>query len=732
MTRSRKLETLPPRTVPSTKKPSLQGGYKLVVEWVLEQIRSGDLQIGDTRTFQQVAEAGPFNLSQVRKAFKELSAMGVVSNSRSVGAKVTGVAPSDWKRRGRITVAVLAPPDTRMIGAVLAGVAAALDEPTKTHKLAAPELLTLWPAAAGRSGEIERRRLLSQFDGLIPLPCFSREDRLVLNQFLQGSGLPCAPIESPAQGAGGSPAFTVNAFESGETAARYLLVQLRFFQSIDAVAPPPVYIFSEHPASECLETLLGCEEVLQADPALFWTRSEYLRSPDDIKAKQPWLRNWLGDLEDQTLPHVSGQTAGRFFASGLIHQWIEHIDGGQVVRVAPSSFVAPRCGVICLSGEVGRGAVQAFAHAGFCVGRDVFVIAVDHRGADFGSFLTRVETDYRELGRLAGERLASQIFLRSKPSGTVGHVAPVLRRRRSTSGFLHKLWRSNPGPTVIKSEEAKFEFGNPRFEDVTERKVGFFEGKTPVECWGDPLGRIILQHDKKVIETRLPHLSCERLPYHKEGKERFTFRFLVEAAGRRHVGTMGFDFDLRAGNPQPIVVNPSNEQADSPYDPPDELIEAFFEALPCSVLIRQRNHTLLYANSVYADLWGVAAKPGEMPPQMNQHYQRKEEPGGYDRGGRYKAYIENDELPGAAVPRVVVRFPLLNAFFGKAADASIGFDPSVLRAVKQMLAAVDVQDGAYSGMSVPLKRNQPGRGFVVEEADLQSTLQRAAESSRVD
>lgn len=395
----------------------------------------------------------------------------------------------------------------------------------------------------------------------------------------------------------------------------------------------------------------------------------------------------------------------------------------------PSSYAPPpspcwdvrrkylaRVGWLATSSGLATGVLDALALAGQDVGSYHLVACCNDEHRSYGTFLTRGQIDYQQMGAEA-----LRLLLRLPAGGEQKPAMTRVLRRRSTDVWLHKAWLALPGSAVIrKAETGAVVAFNPVFQAIVNKGTAELLGKTPPEFWGKGFGKEILERDRLVLE-RGPMVTLERYPFHWQDQARMTFRFPLSVHGGipDHVASLSFEMNWH-DDTHPLVYRylcrPQLEGGFS-LEVDDQLLEAYFEQSVLSVSIRDSSSDqfVLFANRVYRDVMAIDHKlPRFFPDKKVREYYS-------DRGSHHPTVEDllsmtlvvrpqDTHYPSRVKPvppRAVHFLRLLNGLMMPVAELSLGY-PAEIR--KKLIAsqAVTKQQGIIGEIALVHDEGTPG------------------------
>lgn len=351
-----------------------------------------------------------------------------------------------------------------------------------------------------------------------------------------------------------------------------------------------------------------------------------------------------------------------------------------------------KVGWLATSSGLATGVLDALALAGQDVGSYHLVACCNDEHRSYGTFLTRGQIDYQQIGAEA-----LRLLLRLPAGGNQKPVMTRVLRRRSTDVWLHKAWLALPGSAVIrKAQTGAVVAFNPVFQAIVNKGTAELLGKTPPEFWGKGFGNEILERDRLVLE-RGPMVTLERYPFHWQDQVRMTFRFPISVHDEKpdHVASLSFEMNWH-DDTHPVVYRylcrPQIEGGFS-LEVDDELLEAYFEQSVLSVSVRNLSSEqfVLFANRVYRDVMAIDHKIPRFCPddRIRKYYS--------DRACRHPAVEDllsmtlvvrphDTHYPSRVQPvppRCVHFLRLLNGLMMPVAELSLGY-PAEIR--KRLMA----------------------------------------------
>jgi DNA-binding LacI/PurR family transcriptional regulator len=668
--------------------------------WLLDWLADRHVEPGTQTSIQELSSQSGFPPSAIRKALKVVERDGYIRGLRGRGILIKKLPDRQVIYEvGLITESC----GQSQTGKFLQGFANRLGERVPNLMVSFRVLLPDGVhQAEGRTGFY----LPQSLRAVVVFPAASAAVQKKIGAAIAKLEIPVIPIESSTFGV---PAIATDAEAAGRLTAAHLVQQLSRFGRPHA----PIYIVSDRALDESESWLRGCKSVFAGYPDLNWSFTRHVRYPTEPRSVDR-IRLWNRNRgAGEYLPRLSGHAAGRMLGALLLE---EH---GLLDKPAGQ----PEFAVVCTSHRVTQGLLSSFCRFGICVPQAALIACLEQGPLTSWDWqITRIESDWEGLGREAAGSLLKRAFPPSVGDRDPQLVAPSILKRRSTHSWIHTLWRSMPGSAAIKKTSGRLAYGNPMLEEVVGSPLHQIHDRLPSEYWGSAIGGPIEQYDRQVIESMQSYVSTEWLPVHGRHaqKRRFNLRFPMEVHGEKYIGTLGLDYREVNGKYEREFVHPSFEHDNTISDPPDDVMEAFFEQLPASVSIGYPDPSRNGHSSAHRAIWLYANSTFRASGENVDVTGRLI---GSDLGALYMNETATQLLSltltehPTAVSRDFrsIRFYLVDDFLMIAAKVVIGFHKNILDWIREMVTdgdapyqvapeALSVSEEPYVGWTIRQSR----------------------------
>lgn len=647
----------------------------VVVEWIRRQVAEGALAPGSITSLERIETATHYKPHAIRRAVALLKQEGLLKAQPGLGIQILAADTAASLSAGQSKIALVIPGKQDHLF---------FSRFKKPIEIWAAKREWSIDTISSTSLNPDRLQSLSGMYGHIVVwtPALSADvvrslAKLPLSTIMVGPG---------------DDHVTWDRVALGSKAARHLLEMIEYF---DHASPHEIFLLAEEDSIGLLAFRSGIESELKQHRIPINILCPKV-IPDFARAKE-------------YAPVVVPRNAGRLVGSRLMIELLGPLHALPKRQLAGDGpLFGKRLGIITISWEFTRGVLESLQQYGLGIPQSAFLCAIDESGAPPGSFTTSVQPDPFELGKLVCDRLDSP---ENSQIRDCHHV--TLRRRRSTDCWLHKLWRGFCGNAVTKNSDLRLQSANPAFEHFAQSAIGSLIGLRPTEYWPEEIGRQIQSFDVAVLEGNQCLLTTESFrPIPASSRRTFTFRFPFHVRQASFVGSLGFQI----GREDKVQIPPNWSNGEESTDPDDVGLEAFFENLPCSVLIQDPSTLItLYANRAFRSLWPNApfqdfigrseAEYMQGDPTFVDTYN----PDDVRKRLHEKVLAEgpvslkslgapNPPMGANGRQRGVLYFYLFDSFFKPVAIASIGWDYGLVeRIVKEetAFASVSINDRGF-------------------------------------
>jgi PAS domain-containing protein len=196
--------------------------------------------------------------------------------------------------------------------------------------------------------------------------------------------------------------------------------------------------------------------------------------------------------------------------------------------------------------------------------------------------------------------------------GTTANIARPVKSLVGDRACQSLVWKQLIGTAVLKDSEGRVFAYNPRFAWIIgDRKPADIIGYRPSEYWGGLLGEQMESSDRRSREEGLCLLTFGQVQRGDETIGHYTFRFPVQMGDGASVGSATLGFHIFGDQVVPVSSGP-----DPDHSPTVGEIDRFFENLPCSVAVYDREHRHIYTNRAFRK---VLSPPGRQLASEDLH-----------------------------------------------------------------------------------------------------------------